>query len=228
VIYSQTAKRVVTLPSPAPFDVFKEQLLRCRDCRELFGFEPKPLQWGEPSAHVVIMGQAPSRSSSECGRPFSRDLSTPNGSGRRLMRWLRIEDHAFYDPRKIYLTGVAHCYPGKGGNGDKRPPTYCADKWLFRELTYLEAKLFVVVGKYAADYLSEHHSSLRGRSFEELVFNDQRLYETPAVFLPHPSAANQKWLKDHQDFEKSRLDKIRSHLSRVLASKHTSNKPNSF
>lgn len=213
---NQTAQHVVTLPSPAPFDVFNEQLLRCRDCRELFGFEPKPLQWGEPSAPVVIVGQAPSKSSSECGRPFSRDLNTPNGSGRRLMHWLRMGDNTFYDPKKIYVTGVAHCYPGKGGNGDKRPPTYCADKWLSKELTYLEAKLFIVVGKYAADYLSEHHKSLEGRSFEELVFNDQRLYETPAVFLPHPSGANQKWVKDHRDFEASRLGQIRSRIDLVL------------
>jgi uracil-DNA glycosylase family 4 len=207
---------VIALPSPVPFAVFGRQLLRCRDCRELFGFEPKPLQWGKPSAPIVIVGQAPSKSSSECGRPFSKDLNTPNGSGRRLMRWLSIGDHVFYDPKKVYVTGVAHCYPGKGGNGDKRPPKYCADKWLSRELAYLKPNLFIVVGKYAADYLSEHHKSLEGRSFEDLVFKDQRLYETPTVFLPHPSGANQKWIKDHSDFEASRLAQIRSRIDLAL------------
>jgi len=198
------------------FAEFKRQLLQCRDCRGLFGFEPRPLQWGEPSARVVIIGQAPSKASSECGRPFSRDLNTPNGSGARLMRWLRVEDETFYDPGKFYVAGVAHCYPGKGSSGDKRPPRSCADKWLAKELAYLKPRLFIVIGRYAADCISGHDRNLGSMSFEGLVFNDQLIGGRLAVFMPHPSGVNQKWTKDHPDFEASRIHQIRSHLSYVL------------
>jgi uracil-DNA glycosylase family 4 len=196
------------------FEEFQEKLRNCRYCKEKLhlSFEPKPLVWGNQKAKIVQISQAPSLHASIFGRPFSRDEDMPDASGKQLLKWYDISKEVFYNPNIFYITAVAHCFPGKNKSGDAKPPTECAKKWLWQELSYLNPKLFLVIGRYAADFI------FPGKNFTELVFTNQTLLSKPAFVLPHPSPANKKWLKDHPEFERKRLKEIRIAIHKIIKS----------
>ncbi len=126
------------------------------------------------------------------------------------MEWYQIPREIFYNPDFFYFTAIAHCFPGKNKSGDAKPPIECANKWLLKELSYLNPNLFLIVGKYAANYIFPN------KDFTELVFTDLIFRGKPAFVLPHPSPANKKWLKDNPDFEKKRLKEIRAAIKNAL------------
>ncbi len=194
------------------FEEFREQLLKCRYCREVLGLniEPKPLIWGEPTAKIVVIGQAPSRRASKCGRPFSKNEREPDASGKKFIEWLGVPREVFFNPRIFYITAVAHCYPGRGQGGDAPPPKICAKKWLLKELSFLNPKLYIIVGSYAANFLYPE------RKFTELVFQDLEFKGKPVFVIPHPSPANKKWFKNNPDFEKSRLKVLRKAVKEAI------------
>ena len=142
------------------FNRLIEQIKTCRDCRELFGFEPNPV---------------------------------------------------FYNPDNFYITAIGHCYPGRNPNGgDNAPPKHCADKWLWQEIKYVNRKIIILIGKYAAQYFFPK------RDFSDLIFNNQMINEKLTHVLPHPSPINRKWFKDHPEFDLKRLAEIRQIVRKVL------------
>ena len=54
------------------------QISRCRLCRDLFGFEPRPIVMGNQNAKIMQISQAPSKRVYETGLPFN------DSSGKRL------------------------------------------------------------------------------------------------------------------------------------------------
>jgi uracil-DNA glycosylase family 4 len=191
------------------FEEFRKELLDCRYCATL-GIDPNPIVWGESSAKVVQISQAPSQSASESGRPFSKSLYESDASGKKLIEWYAIPRETFYNPEIFYITGMGHCYPGKDQGGDARPPLVCADRWLKKELSYLNPNLYIIVGRHAASYLYSE------KNFTELVFQSLELNHKPTFVLPHPSPANKKWFKDNPDFETKRMHDIRKTLHEAL------------
>ena len=177
----------------------RSELFRCRECQELFGFEPRPVSMGNSCAKIMQVSQAPSIHVHNTGRSFN-DIS-----GKRLRKeWYHISDETFYDPNVFYITSVGHCYPGKSKHkGDNPPPKICAQRWLKREMEVVNNEIFILVGKAAADFFFPKNS------FTELVFSDQEINGKKAYAIPHPSPLNVKWFKDHPDFEKKRMVEIR-------------------
>ena len=190
---------------------FQTRIKGCRYCKDSLGleFEPRPVVWGKGCAPIVIIGQAPSLSASLCGRPFSKDLTTPDASGRRLISWLGVSERVFFDERVFYITGVAHCYPGRGKGGDAPPPRVCAEMWLGEELSHLSPKLYIILGRHAASW------AFPKRPFEELVFSDVSFRGKSAIVLPHPSPANRGWFRKHPGVE-SRLVKLKGLVREIL------------
>ncbi len=187
------------------YTTFKKELLACRFCQEDFGFEPRPVVWGNPNAKIVQVSQAPSRNVNETGRPFD------DPSGKRLREWYGIDEATFYNKDIFYMTMIAHCYPGKDKRGqDRRPPLVCAEKWLHRELSFLNNEIYIMVGRVAARFLYP------GKDFDFLVLNNQELNGRPAYALPHPSPLNIKWFKDHPEFYRSRLPAVRKVVQDIV------------
>lgn len=191
------------------FEEFKKELLNCTYCRTL-GINPNPIVWGEISAKVVQISQAPSQNASESGRPFSKSLYESDASGKKLIEWYGIPRETFYNPKIFYITGMAHCYPGKERSGNARPPLVCAERWLRKELSYLNPRLFIIVGRHAASFLFPNEN------FTELVFRNLELNHKPTFVLPHPSPANKKWFKGNPEFEAKRMHDIRRTLHEAL------------
>lgn len=193
------------------FSFVKKGIKSCRKCKELFGFEPKPVVWGNENAKIVQISQAPSKSASDSGRPFTKGSSSDKSGEILIHEWYGIDKETFYDENVFYITAIGHCYPGKDKNGDRKPPKICADTWLKKELKYLQPELYIVIGRYAAGYLFPK------KNFNDLVFSDQKLNNRLAMVLPHPSPANKKWFKDNPEFLTKRLPEIRKHVNKIVS-----------
>jgi len=162
--------------------------------------------WGNQEAKIVSISQAPSLSVIRNQKPFS------DKSGERLRNeWYKISDEVFYNPNNFYFTAIGMYFPGKDKKGgDKKPSFDSANHWLMREISYLNPKLYLVIGRIAAEFFFPK------QAFTNLVFTDQELNKTQAFVLPHPSPVNIKWFKDHPDFEKKRLLTIRKYIKMTL------------
>ena len=189
------------------FEKLKSEILSCRDCKNKFGFLPRPIVFGSQNSKIFQISQAPSRNVSLTGKPFT------DKTGRRLIKdWYDIDEKTFYNEDNFYITSLAHCYPGKTKSGnDRYPPLHCAKKWLLKELEVVNNRIYVVIGRRAAQFL------FPGKDYNELIFNNQHLNGKLALVLPHPSPLNIKWFKENPDFYSKRLIEIRKIIKKVLA-----------
>ncbi len=184
----------------------QKQITQCLLCRDTFGFEPRPIIFGNYNAKIMQISQAPSKTVHETGKPFN------DASGRKLRReWYNIADEDFYNPAHFYIASMAHCYPGKApGQGDRRPPKICAQQWLFQEMALVQNEIYIVIGSYAAEAL------FPGEKITALAFADRRINGKPAYILPHPSPLNVKWFKDYPQFEQARIPHIQNEVHKIL------------
>ncbi len=188
------------------FEKLKQDILKCRKCKDVFGYEPFPIFQGSPTSKIVQISQAPSLKVQQTNRPFN------DPSGHKLKyEWYQIKDDLFYDSKYFYITSMGHCYPGKAKeSGDKLPPRHCADMWMAKELAVVQNEIYIIIGAQAANYLFPN------KKFQDLIFEDQVLHGKPAYVLPHPSPLNRRWLKQYPQFEQKRMVEIRHVIHHVL------------
>ncbi|MBD3919460.1 uracil-DNA glycosylase family protein [Paenibacillus sp. PR3] len=188
------------------FNELKESILACRDCAEKFGHTPSPIFHGTQHSKIMQISQAPSKNVHLTKRPFN----DPSGDKLKY-QWYQITDDEFYNEDNFYITSIAHCFPGKNGKGgDKPPPLSCAKKWMATEMSFVDNKIFVIIGAKAANYL------FPGIPFIDLVFNEHILGDKPTYVMPHPSPLNVRWFKEHPAFEEQRLPVIRAKVWEAL------------
>ncbi len=166
----------------------------------------------------MLIGQAPGL------REEARRLPFQGRSGKTLMGWLiragfRSEAAV---RRRVYLTSVTKCFPGKGtGGGDRRPTRREVDlcrPHLDRQLALIQPEAILLVGGLA------HERFLPGHPLDQLVGRvfdiDGRPVRAIAgvrpllIPLPHPSGAS-RWLNDAANVKL--LDRALNRLAAVLA-----------
>lgn len=184
----------------------KQDILKCRACETLFGFEPHPVFLGHEHSKIMQISQAPSKRVHETLKPFN------DASGKRLKQeWYQIQDHEFYNPDYFYIVSMAHCYPGRNKHGnDHHPPKQCYKRWVEKEITAIQNQIYIIIGAQAAGVL------LPNVPFQDLVFHNQILHGKPAFVLPHPSPLNFRWLQEHPEFLEKRIIEIRAVIKDVL------------
>lgn len=184
----------------------QSQILQCRLCQDIFGFEPHPIVFGNYNAKIMQISQAPSKSVHETGKPFN------DASGRKLRtEWYRISDETFYNPDNFYIVSMAHCYPGKALNGgDRRPPKACSEQWLLKEMKLVDSEIYIIIGGVAAEFFFPHEK------ITSLAFEDKEINGKPAYILPHPSPLNMKWFKDYPQFTEKRIFEVQKEVHKVL------------
>lgn len=187
-------------------EILKKDILSCKACKDILEHDPNPIFQGNEHSHIFQIGQAPSRTVMETGKPFN------DASGKKLLDdWYQITREQFYDPDNFYIASIAKCYPGKTKRtGDNPPPISCAKLFLNKELELVEPDLYIVIGAYAAKWL------FPDTDFTTLVFQNHFFHKRPLYVLPHPSPLNRKWLKDHPEFEKQRIIEIREKIHDIL------------
>jgi uracil-DNA glycosylase len=182
----------------------------CRLCQDRFaathtGHAPRPVVWFQPSARILICGQAPGARVHESGVPFT------DPSGDRLRDWMGVTEAEFYDQSRVGILPMAFCFPGYNAKGsDLPPPPICARTWRQKAMDALpHVDLLILVGGYAQKW------HLKSGSVTDTV-RDWGSY-APKVFpLPHPSWRNTAWLKKNPWFEADLLPVLRARVKEVL------------
>ena len=188
------------------FEELLDDLKKCEICKKEFGFQPHPVVLGNVYSKIVQISQAPSATVHNTLKPFT------DQSGKKLKyEWYMIDDDIFYNPDNFYLMALAHCYSGKDKNGnDRLPPKICYDKWIKRELEYINNKLYIIIGSKAAK------TFFPNENFNELIFKNNYYNGKLALVLPHPSPLNIKWFKEHPNFMEKRIFEIREIINKIL------------
>ncbi|WP_349371128.1 uracil-DNA glycosylase family protein [Salinarimonas sp.] len=203
----------------APLDALLADLRGCRICRDAparggpLPHEPRPIVQAHPAARLCIASQAPGNRAHVAGVPFL------DPSGVRLRAWLGLDEATFYDPHRVAIVPMGHCFPGYDAKGGDLPPRReCAPAWrerVFAELSKLE--LILVIGSYAqAWHLPEHAKA----GLTETVRNWREILAAPrsprVLPLPHPSWRNNAWLKRHAWFEDELLPVLRAQVASLI------------
>ena len=175
-------------------------ILGCTRCVDA-GFLPvaAPVLSGYPDNQIMLIGQAPGAVEAERRLPFQ------GRSGKVLMQWLARAGFAseMEARRRIYMTSVTKCFPGKGAAGGDRRPSRAevglCRPHLDRQLALIKPLLLILVGGLA------HERFLPDRPLSELVGRvfdlsgravGPRTRTRPLLLpLPHPSGAS-RWLND--------------------------------
>jgi len=189
------------------FDDLLADVRACTICADALPLGPRPVLQADPSARLLVVGQAPGRRVHESGVPFS------DPSGDRLRRWMGITDERFYDPADVAIVPMGFCFPGTGPSGDLPPRPECAPAWRRPLLDGLrDVALTLVIGRYAQAY----HLPDAGGSVSDVV-GSWRDHWPEVVPLPHPSPRNNRWLKEHPWFEEELVPLLQARVAEVLA-----------
>lgn len=189
----------------------KDEIAACGICAARFGAThtahvPRPVVWFEPTARILIAGQAPGMRVYNSGQPFT------DPSGDRLRNWLGLDDPAFYDRARVAIVPMAFCFPGYDAKGsDLPPPSICAKTWHGRVMAALpDVKLRILVGAAAHRY---HLGTTTRVTDTVMAWRDH----APRSFaLPHPSWRNTGWIKNNPWFEADVLPALRARVKEVL------------
>ncbi|MBC6440256.1 MAG: uracil-DNA glycosylase family protein [Rhodospirillales bacterium] len=190
-----------------------QRLLRkirtCTVCARHLSHGPRPVVRANPTARLLLIGQAPGLRVHESGIPWN------DRSGERLRAWTGIDPDVFYDESRVAIVPMGFCFPGtdpKGGDYPPRPE--CAPLWHEALLSRLgEISLTLLIGGYAQTY---HLGARRRKTMTETVaaWTD---YLPDIIPLPHPSWRNTAWLKRNPWFEAELVPELRQRVSEVLA-----------
>jgi len=162
----------------------QSQLKQCNQCSDMLG---KPVVGFPAMSNVLLMGQAPGVKELEIHRPFAWT------AGKTLFKWfarIDIAEEAFR--KRIYMSAVCRCFPGKNPKGGDRVPNKSEIKncsqWLNAEIALLQPQLIIPVGKLAISQLLAFKklTEVVGKQHEILI--DER--KVDVIPLPHPSGVS--------------------------------------
>ncbi len=186
-------------------DSLLPEVLSCRLCEAHLPHGPRPVLQVDPTARILIAGQAPGRRVHESGIPFD------DPSGERLRDWMGVDRDTFYGPG-VAILPMGFCYPGTGNNGDLPPRPECAPAWREQLLAELPAvELTLVLGRYAQDYHLD-----AGRSSVTEIVSRWKSFWPARLPLPHPSPRNRVWLKRNPWFEAEVIPALQSRILDLL------------
>ena len=194
-------------------DVYELQsaINNCQICADRFALtatrhSPRPIVWFEPTAKILIAGQAPGMRVHKSRQPFS------DPSGDRLRDWMGVTDDEFYDRSSVAIVPMAFCFPGYDAKGsDLPPPSICAKTWHEKVMKGLSGiRLRIFIGGHA------HKWHLKSKvSVTETVAGWQS-HDEGVFALPHPSWRNTGWIKRNPWFETELLPELRASVRNAI------------
>jgi len=156
----------------------------CTRCANMIG----PVVTGHPvHSPLMLIGQAPGKHEGSARKPFAWT------AGKTLFAWFRaigLDEDAFR--RRVYMSAVCRCYPGKNSNRGDRVPVRAeilnCSTWLKAEIQILNPRLIIPVGRLAIEQLIpvSRLSDVIGLVHRITVYG----MTTDVVPLPHPSGAS--------------------------------------
>jgi len=141
---------IIAKMTDAQYETLRKEMVACQRCLEAgYDITPGAIFSGQPTADIMLIGQAPGITEVQARRPFNA------GSGTRLFLWLAsagLDESRFRDNQ--YMTAVTKCFPGKSqsGKGDRVPSRQeqiMCRGYLIRELQLVNPKVILPVGSLA-------------------------------------------------------------------------------
>jgi uracil-DNA glycosylase len=145
---------------------------------------------GNPSADVVVVGEAPGQEEDRTGRPFV-------GRAGRLLDLLLMT--AGFPREKVYICNVLKCRPPNNRNPLADEVTACTTSFLHGQLEAIAPRVLVAVGKFAAQALLQSEESIGRLRGQVHTYRGTPLIVTyhPAYLLRSPQMTRTAW----QDFQ---------------------------
>lgn len=186
------------------------EIVKCQVCAKHLPLGPRPVVRFDPSAQLLIIGQAPGTRVHESGVPWD------DASGERLRDWLGVNAETFYDPGRVALMPMGFCYPGVAASGGDKPPRReCAPLWHDRIRSLLpKIRLTLLVGQYAQQY----YLAATGRMTLTERVRDAESFLPDFLPLPHPSWRSTGWMRKNPWFEIVTLSVVRKKVTEALNS----------
>lgn len=144
-----------TLPGDpqTPFDAhWEEACAQCRAChlRNEGGRGPTG-STGDPQAPLMIVGEGPGGVEDEYGVP----LVGPSG---RLLDKALASVGITRD--RVYVTNIVKCRPRGNRTPTLAEGRVCAERWLIREIQYVQPAAIIALGKVALRYFLGHEAGI--------------------------------------------------------------------
>jgi uracil-DNA glycosylase len=195
--------RAIAFAADATLETVLVAVRACRICEAVLPLGPRPVLSAASTARILVVGQAPGLRVHTTGIPWD-DLS-----GERLRTWMGVKPEVFYDPARIAIIPMGHCYPGRGSSGDLPPRRECAIYWLPHLLARLpRIELTLLIGHHA----QRHFLAGRRRPTLAATVRAWKEYGPEYLPLPHPSPRNQPWLLQHPWFERQVVPQLRARV----------------
>lgn len=189
----------------------RTKLRACTLCADRFAVtatahRPNPVVWFQPSARILIAGQAPGMRVHKSNIPFS------DPSGDRLRAWLGLTNEAFYDRDRVAILPMAFCFPGYNAKGsDLPPPPICAKMWRKDALDMMpDLRLSILIGGHAMRYHLPEFTTVT-----QAVL-DWDKHPKGVFALPHPSWRNTGWIKKNTWFEADVIPRLQAAVAEVM------------
>lgn len=168
------------------FQKHVHSLSNCKICAEMIG---PPILGCVESTKIISIGQAPGIHEKRFMKPFSYT------AGKTLFKWMQsigVEEEEFR--KKVNMSAVCRCFPGKEKNGDRKPSKLeiqnCS-QYLKSEFELHKPELVIPIGKLAIDLMMSDKTNYKleqviGKKFSKTVFE----VTSDWIPLPHPSGLN--------------------------------------
>jgi uracil-DNA glycosylase family 4 len=140
---------------------------------------------GDPTADLVVIGEAPGAEEDASGRPFV------GRSGQLLDKILLA---AGFDRKDVYICNILKCRPPGNRNPLQDEIGHCMP-WLLGQLQIVKPKIILILGKVAANTVFENRLSLgsmRGKVTKWNTFDCFITYH-PAALLRNPEWKRGCW-----------------------------------
>ncbi len=160
----------------------QERARLCRKCRLAETRRNLVFGEGNPSAELLVIGEAPGAEEDASGRPFV------GRSGQLLDKILQAVSFA---REEVYICNILKCRP-PGNRNPLDDEIVCCMPWLLSQLESIKPKIILILGKVAANTILENKLAL-GAMRNKLV--RWREYDCFVTYHPAALLRNPEWKK---------------------------------
>jgi uracil-DNA glycosylase len=182
---NDVAPSVVHLHANAEWQPLQQAVASCTKCdlhktrkKTVFGV-------GDPSARWMFVGEAPGADEDAQGEPFV-------GRAGQLLNAMLFA--MGLKREEVYIANVLKCRPP--GNRDPQPnEVECCEPYLLRQISLIQPKLIVALGRHAAHSLLKTEAPLSRLRGQRLAYHGTPLIVTyhPAYLLRSPGEKRKAW-----------------------------------
>ena len=171
-----------------------KEIRHCSLCEPFLPLGANPIISASAKSKVLLISQAPGRIA------HLKTHAWDDPSGKRLKKWLGVDDLTFYNPDNFAILPLGFCFPGKGKTGDLPPRPECAPLWQQQVLDHIKGRpLKILIGGYSQNYYLKDTLTLTQR------IKNYKDYLPDYFVIPHPSPVNRFWTLKNPWFEEEVL-----------------------